>query len=154
MQIKRCSNCKAILEGDIHRHARIRCEKCNEIHSWMFWIDITGTAAAKEYMELNNLEPKSQVDATYIDGQIKQAELYALLWIAEINSGSYKLRKDQRGYELTDLEKAAGKEQWKDGWRDMTDEEKFRHAHQIAATHIQRIEELSEHKAKMLKGEV
>ena len=149
MQIKRCQNCKAIRDLDACAGTKVVCEKCREVHDWMFWIDITGTAAAKEYMELNNIKP--QVDTTIIDGQIKQAELFALLWIAKIHSGAYKLSTRQRGREPTDEEK---KEGHVIGWRDMTDEEKLRTTENTAVTHIMRVEELHSYKAKMLKGEV
>jgi len=60
----------------------------------------------------------------YTEAQFFTLMAWALRDHAVIVSGAYKSRKTQQGVELTDEEKAQGKEPW----RDLTEEEKLQDA--------------------------
>lgn len=69
-----------------------------------------------------------------IDGQLKQAELYALWWMARVTSGEIKEESlfDGEGNKISD-------------------EKKIQDAIRTANTHIKRIEDLVEKKIELMK---
>ena len=72
-----------------------------------------------------------------VEGQIIQWLAYTLRDHAEIVSGAYKLRTTQQG--------CAKDAEHPDGWRDLTDEEKLRHAMNTLDAHLKWLSESVDH---------
>lgn len=83
----------------------------------------------------------------FIEAQFFNTLAWALRDHASVVSGAYKLSKIQRGVELTEEEKAQGKEPW----RDLTEEEKLKNHMGRLTERCRALSEIADHIYEMNK---